>query len=1044
MEQVTFDLETERLEALGRYGVLDTEPEPSFERVVRLARQLLGVPTALVTLVVEERQWFKARVGFEPGETGRDVSFCDHTIRQGGVMVVRDAQKDPRFQDNPLVTGAPGIRFYAGAPLETPDGYKLGALCVIDTAPHAEFSAEAEAVLSELSALVMDALELRRAAAAAVTETAALRASETRLRQLVGRVPAVWTTDRELNFIAGGGMSLEGVGDASGQIPGGSLYKRLGVEGAALLPLAAHLRALGGETARYDLEVAGRSFEVRVEPLRAEDGGVTGCFGAAFDVTERPAEATLPGDDFTRVLVSISDAVWSAEADVAGSFVHRYFSPVVEALTGRPPEFFTARPDAWSGVVHPDDRAALRRADAKVAAVNPQGNSEGEREYRIVHADGSVRWVCERVRAEAQPSGARRLYGVLSDTTARKEAEHRAALQSEFRRELLGVMEAALRGGVGARFYERLLACAVRVIPGVEAGSLMLRDDQSRYTYVAAVGYDFERLKSTYLWESELARDDRPGPQLIYNYDANHEVEPERRNLLRSAGSVVAIKVSLSLPVELEGEVAYFNLDSFSTEAAFDDEAVEMARMFAQQIAVLLKRFELEKALEFRAYHDALTGLPNRHLFEKQLTRAVARSWDGGAPFAVILLDLDDFRIINDSRGHAFGDGVLKLIAARLGGALRGGDLIARWESDAFALLIADVGGEREAAVVAERLLTEVHEPLVLKDRVVRVRASLGIDLYPGGAERPEELLRHADIALYHAKAVGDSYKVFDEPMNQRVQVRLELEADLREALHAGSLTLHYQPRVRLADGHILSLEALARWQHPVRGWVAPSVFIPLAEQTGLIELLGETVLDAACAQTKVWERAGLPTRVAVNVSAEQLRDPAFVDAVERALARHDLAAALLELELTESAAMADITESVKILGLLRDLGVALAIDDFGTAYSSLAYLEKLPVHSLKVDQAFVKDLGRTGPTGDRTGGESIIRAVVALVRSFGLTVVVEGVETEVQHQAVKTLGCDEAQGYLFAKPQPAAQISELLRRQADRADTKTAPTDAA
>ncbi len=187
MEQTAFDPETERLEALGRYDVLDTEPEPSFERLVGLARQLLGVPTALITLVAEERQWFKARVGFEPGETGRDVSFRDHTIRQGRVMVVRDAQKDPRFQDNPLVTGAPGIRFYAGAPFETPDGYKLGALCVIDTAPRAEFSVEAEAALSELSALVMDALELRRAAAAAVTETAALRASETRLRQPVGR-----------------------------------------------------------------------------------------------------------------------------------------------------------------------------------------------------------------------------------------------------------------------------------------------------------------------------------------------------------------------------------------------------------------------------------------------------------------------------------------------------------------------------------------------------------------------------------------------------------------------------------------------------------------------------------------------------------------------------------------------------------------------------------------------------------------------------------------------------------------------------------------
>ncbi len=934
MERTDYDLETERLEVLERYGVLGTAPEPSFDRVVRVARQLLGVPIALVTLVDEDRQWFKARVGLELSETGRDVSFCDHAIRQDGVMVVRDAQKDPRFQDNPLVTGAPGIRFYAGAPLETLDGYKLGTLCVIDTTPRAEFSAEAEAVLTELAALVMDALELRRAAATA--EARASGASERRLRRLVGQVPAVlWTTDRELHLTGSGGISLEAVGYTPDRITGTSLYKRFGVVGPAFPPLAAHLRALGGETARYDLEVAGRSFEVRVEPLRDESlgdeqGDVIGCFGAAFDVTEqRQDEATLRrvNGDFTRVLGSISDVVWSAEIEPTGRSVYRYFSPVVETLTGRPPEFFRARPEAWLEVVYPDDRAAYKRSTAKVAADSPQSSSEGEREYRVVHVAGVVRWVRERVRAETQVGGARRLYGVLSDITARKEAEHRGGPQSEFRRELLGVMETTLRGGSGAPFYERLLACAVGVIPGTEAGSLMLCDEHRRCTYVAAVGYDFERLRRTYLWESELARGERPGPQLICSYDANHTMAPEREALLYSAGSVADIKVSLSLPIELEDEnVAYFSLDSSSTPAAFDDEAVEMARVFAQQIAVLLKRFKLEGALEYLAYHDPLTDLSNRHLFEKQLTRAVARSWDGGAPFAVILLDLDDFRFINDSRGHAFGDEVLKLLAARLGGALRGGDLLARWESDAFALLIADVTDESEAAVVAERLLEKIRQPLVFEDRAVRVRASLGIDLYPSGTERPEELLRHADIALYHAKAAGDSYKVFDEPMNQRVQVRLELE-------------------------------------------------------------------------------------------------------------------------ITESTAMADITESIKILGNLRDLGVSLAIDDFGTAYSSLAYLGQLPVHSLKIDQAFVKDLGRKGYTGNRAGGESIIGAVVALARSFGLTVVVEGVETEVQRRTILALGCDEAQGYLFAKPQPAAEVTELLRSQAEQArcaDSSTIPTGTA
>ena len=806
------DLETERLAVLGQYGVLDTAPEPSFERVVRLAEHLLEVPIALVTLVAEKRAWFKARVGFELHETGRDISFCDHTIRQDGVMVVHDAQKDPRFRDNPLVTGAPGIRFYAGAPLTAPSGYNLGALCVLDRVPRT-VSAETAATLTDLAAVVMSEFELRR-----------LRASEARLRLFAEQVPAVfWTTDRELHPSITSGTDYAGLGQTLDRVTGLTLHKRSGggrsvVADPAFPPLAAHLRALGGDVTHYEVDVAGRTFRARVEPLRGESGEISGCLGVALDVTEdKGAENALRlvHEEFTHVLSSISDVVWSAEVGPAG-FIYRYFSPVVEALSGRPPEFFTADPEAWLSVVYPDDRAVLEHAAGRVAA----GDSQGEREYRIIHVDGAVRWVCERVRAVSQPDGARRLYGVLSDITTRKEAEHKAALQAEFRRELLGVMETSLRRGLDRAFYERLLACAVRVIPGAEAGSLMLRDAHSRCTYVAAVGYDFERLKRTYLWESELARGDRPGPQLIYDYNANHRVEPERRELLYSAGSVAAIQVSLSLPIELEGEnVAYFSLDSFSTVAAFDAEALEMAQVFAQQIAVLLKRFELEGASQHLAYHDPLTDLPNRRLFERRLAHTVARGWEGGAPFAVMLLDLDDFRMINDSRGHAFGDGVLQALAARLGDTLREGDFLARWEGDAFALLVANVADEEEAVVIAERLLASCRQPFVVEGRPVRVRASLGIDLYPSGAERPEELLRHADIALYHAKTAGDCYKVFDEPMNEQVQERLRLEADLREALHTGALTLHYQPRVDLAGGRTRSLEALARWHHPARGW---------------------------------------------------------------------------------------------------------------------------------------------------------------------------------------------------------------------------------
>lgn len=1043
MVRTAYDPKTERLEVLSRYAALDTEPEPSFERVIALAQRLFEVPIVLITLVAEEKAWFKARVDLDLRELSRDGGFCDHTIRQDGVMVVHDAQKDPRFRDDPLVTGVPGTRFYAGAPLKAPTGHNLGALCILDTAPHDKFSDEAGATLTDLAAVVMDALESRRAATGAAVAARTLRVSEARLRLLIGQVPAVfWTTDRELRFTATSGKDLARFGQTPDQVTGLTLHKHFGMADPAFPPLAAHLRALGGDTASYEVDVASRTFRAHVEPLRDDSGEISGCLGVALDVTEdRQAENALRlvNEELAHVLGSISDAVWSAEVGPAG-FVYRYFSPVIEALTGRPPEFFRVSPDAWLSIVHPDDRAGLERAAKRVVT----GKVQGEHEYRIVRADGSLRWVCDRVRAVSLPDGARRLYGVLSDTTVRKEAEQRAAHQVKFRRELLAaVMETTLRRGLDASFYGRLLECAVRAIPGAEAGSLVLCDVQSRCTYVAAVGYDLGQLQGSCVREGDFRTVGQAGPQLILapgtlepddlvsddlvpsNLEPGNNASKSEYTLLCSTGRPAAVRVSLSLPVEIDGKnVAYFNLDNFVTTAAFDAEAVEMARVFAQQVAVFLRRFELEDAFEHLAYHDPLTGLPNRRLFEKHLAHALAKSWDGGAPFAVVLLDLDDFRIINDSRGHAFGDGVLKGLAARLGETLRGGDSLARWEGDAFAILAADVADEEAAAHFAERLLSSCRSPLMLAGQLVRVTASLGVDLYPGGAEQPEELMRHADIALYHAKATGDGYRVFDEPMNQRVQSRLQLEADFREALPAGALSLHYQPRVGLADGQTRSLEALARWHHPTRGWVAPSVFVPLAEQIGLIAQLGDLVLDTACAQAKAWAAAGLATRVAVNVSAEQLRAPDFVAAVKRTLERHELAPALLELEITESTAMADIEDGIVKLRTLRDLGVYLSIDDFGTAYSSLAYLEQLPVHSLKIDQTFVRELG--GCTG---GGASIIEAVVALARSFQLTVVAEGVETEVQRRTLLALGCGEAQGFLFAKPLPAAEVSRFLRR---------------
>jgi diguanylate cyclase (GGDEF)-like protein len=460
-----------------------------------------------------------------------------------------------------------------------------------------------------------------------------------------------------------------------------------------------------------------------------------------------------------------------------------------------------------------------------------------------------------------------------------------------------------------------------------------------------------------------------------------------------------------------------------------------MAHILAQQTAVLVQRLELEAALrrereelKHAACHDALTGLPNRHLFDDRLNQATAQARRSGHTLAVMFFDLDNFKYVNDTYGHTFGDALIRAVATRLVPQLRESNTLARWGGDEFVLLLPSLESAAEAAGVAQRLLEQLHQPFELLGKEVRTGASVGVALYEGGAEAAEALVRNADIALYRAKATRGSYAFFTEQMNRTLHTKIELGEDLRAALEVGALTLHYQPRVDLAGGRITSLEALARWQHPSKGWVSPAVFIPLAEELGLIRRLGALVLGRACAQAKAWHSAGLGYRVAVNLSVGQLKHPDIVAEVQGALHHCGLEAGLLELEITESTAITKVEEGIKKLQQLRELGIHLSIDDFGTAYSSLAYLKRLPVHSLKIDRSFVGDLGGGATRPADTG---VVEAILALGKSLGLSVVAEGVETEGQRQTLLRLGCDQAQGYLFAPPLDAAQVERLLRVEA-------------
>ncbi|MFN0153549.1 MAG: putative bifunctional diguanylate cyclase/phosphodiesterase [Gaiella sp.] len=436
-------------------------------------------------------------------------------------------------------------------------------------------------------------------------------------------------------------------------------------------------------------------------------------------------------------------------------------------------------------------------------------------------------------------------------------------------------------------------------------------------------------------------------------------------------------------------------------------------------------RRRLEERLTHQAFHDALTGLPNRALLADRLAHAIERAKRTGADVAVLFLDVDDFKTINDSLGHAAGDELLVELATRLQGCLRSADTAARLGGDEFALLLEDSLGVDGATVVADRVLEAIAQPMLLGSSEVLPRASVGI-VFAAPGQTAGELLRNADVAMYQAKqSGGHRYELFQPEMHEAALTRLELKADLERAFHGNELDLHYQPLVQLQDGQTTGFEALLRWQHPVRGYVPPSEFVPLAEETGLINDIGRWVIRRACQQTRAWQLTvpGYPTLSAnVNLSAKQILQPYFKEDVASALSSAGLAPTDLVLEITESTLMEDVEGVSLRLAELRAMGVRIAIDDFGTGFSSLGYLQRFPVDELKIAREFVDEVVRD-PRRAR-----LVEAIIALARSLDLNTIAEGIEEPAQRDRLLALGCTIGQGYLFSRPVPAAEVPNLLR----------------
>ncbi len=443
-------------------------------------------------------------------------------------------------------------------------------------------------------------------------------------------------------------------------------------------------------------------------------------------------------------------------------------------------------------------------------------------------------------------------------------------------------------------------------------------------------------------------------------------------------------------------------------------------------LALLLGR-ERRVAVESQRYQDLLTGLPNRPLFLDRLAQSLAKARRTGSGVAVLAADIDRFRVVNDTRGHAVGDQLLKGVADRLRAMVRQGDTVARFGADEFILLLQFNVRAADAAKVAQKILAEIAAPFVLGGEPLRATVSIGVGLYPADGEDVESLLRSADRALLRARETGgNDYQLCTPAMNARAVARLALESDLRRAVERRELELLYQPVLSFSSGLTVGMEALVRWQHPQRGMVPPAQFIPLAEELRLIVPIGEWVLATACRQAREWQSTVLPgVRMAINLSALHFQDADLPRAIAALLREIGLDPDYLDLEITESAAMQNIEQTIATLGALRRLGVHIAMDDFGTGQASLGYLKRLPIDCLKIDRGFVRDLD----DGNGHAGEAIVTAILDMAHGLGLKVIAEGVETEQQYRFLDRQGCDEYQGYLVSRPVKASEIEQQLGR---------------
>lgn len=1020
--------EAERLAALARYEILDTATDSAFDDITLIAAQVCQTPICLISLVAEHRQWFKSCQGLEVKETAREISFCAHAIAGQALFEVSDASQDPRFAENPLVIGQPNIRFYAGMPLVTEDGHSIGTLCVIDQQPHVLNDAQ-KTVLAALSRQVMRLLEQ------GMQKKYRELQLETRYAQMEAAIEAIpdliWVKDLDGVFVKCNRAFAIYMGRSKQDIIGKTEYDFFDKEAATFYlendKMVIQTLLPRRMEAWLTFEDGYRGLFEAVKTAVVDNAGqCIGTLSMAHDITQRKRQeakirrkqeamqtlneiaSKIFHDDFSeqlRAVLALGSAYLGLETGIIASYSHDELEMKIAIST-----------KDWIG----DTERLPLRSSATFHLLR------GTHEFEVVtllNIANDRPEVLQWVDAQEQSSfiGVMILingevYGALAYYSAIPRQHPFDPSEIEFMKLLAAWISCAVQR---ENLDSALRNSNERIELALEGADLGLWDwhiPSNRMTFNSR-------------WHEMLGLDPNHITPSIEVF--HHLLHPDDQHEVLSTIEAQVNGELSSLDIEFRmrhhrGHWVWIDNHARVIERNPKGAPVRIIGTFMD----ITQRKATEEEIKHLAFYDALTGLPNRRLLLDRLGHAMTTSVRSQSHGALLFIDLDNFKNINDTHGHDEGDKLLMEVARRLCACVRASDTVARLGGDEFVIMLEGLNEDVDEAfnqiqAVGDKVLASLNIPYLLGNNAFHNTPSIGVTLFNGHQDSQEELLKRADMAMYQAKAAGrNCLRFFNPSMQAAISAFAALEADLRYSIENNQLMLYYQPQIDIA-GKLTGAEALVRWKHPERGMVSPADFIPVAEQTGLILPIGEWVLEAGCKQLVEWSKSPATNELvlSINVSARQFRQAGFVTQVRQIIQYTGANPYQLKLELTESMLVEDVEDVINKMSALQAIGVGFSLDDFGTGFSSLSYLKRLPLNQLKIDQSFVRDV-LTDPND-----AVIVRTIVALAKSLGFKVIAEGVETQAQRDFLADNGCGEYQGYFFSRPLASEDFEQFSLR---------------